>query len=142
MHEENKIINLDQELIEKNIDNDKKLKKVKEEKRKYRNKVRDSILSYEIILWDLENKLNDSSSGILSKKSEDDLSIKTNRKNIIHETKRENKSVEKDNKNINLQIRKSLLTDLDNKIQNFYMINDNIKNTDEYRNGEDVKLIK
>lgn len=117
LHEENKTTNFEFEMIERNYDHDKKVNKIREEKRKYRNRARDSIFSYEIILWDIENKKNEIGSKSLSKKSEDDTILTSVRKSIIPESKRENKSAEKDNKKINLEIRKSLLTDLSKLVE-------------------------
>lgn len=142
MQEKRKLSHADYELIDCLNVQEQKFEKPKE--KRYRNRNRDSILTYEMMVTELESNLEGGTSWVLTKKkSEDDINLATNKKNIIPETKRENKSEEKDNKNIDLKIRRSILTDLNTKIKNYENIYKNLENVnvDEYKCSEDVESL-
>lgn len=124
-HEENKTIYSEFELIENHYPQDKKIEILKEEKRKTRNKKRDSC-SFEMV--SLESDLR--------KKSEDDSNlISIPRISVAH---RENKSLEKDDKNnVNMKIRKTLLLNGD-QIHLSKLIFDKIK--EEEKSEKDDSL--
>ncbi len=133
----------DFEMIESNTrsSNEKKFEKLKE--KRYRNRTRESILTYEMMISELESQFDGSSYWVMpKKKSEDDINLATNKKNIIPERKRENKSEEKENNNIDLKIRKSILINLNNKIKNFDNTLKKLENTEDYKSKEDVFNIK
>jgi hypothetical protein len=117
----------------------KKFERLKE--KRYKNRNRESILTYEMMVTELESINDGNSSWILTKKkSEDDLNISNHIKNIYPQTKRENKSEEKEKRNIDLKIRKSILNDFKIKIQNLENMYKDMGDVGEYKNCIDVRI--
>lgn len=128
------------EMIESNNLHEKKFEKLKE--KRYKNRNRESILTYEMMVNELESINNGASSWILTKKkSEDDLNISNHIKTIFPHKIRENKSEEKDKSNIDFKIRRSILNDLNIKIKNFENYYRDIEEIESYRSTFDVRII-
>ncbi len=129
------------EMIDSHSLQEKKFEKLKE--KRYKNRNRESILTYEMMVTEIESNTDGSSWILTKKKSEDDINISNHRLNVFAERKRENKSEEKEKNYIDLKIRKSILNHLNLKVQNIDNVCKNIGDIVQFKDKDnmDVSLI-